>query len=592
MLARLELSGYRGFERHSLEVRRLSAVVGYNNAGKSTIVEALRILSIVTERLAGLNLRDPPPWTDLPLVNRGVSPSLENLGIQFQTIANRYQDAPAEATATFVSGESIQVLLNSEGRCFAVVKDKDGRALRTKGQIRRTEFPVIQVLPQISPLEQAETVLNDDYVRRNLSSPLASRHFRNQLRLLRGSYLTFRSEAENSWPGIQVRHLEGANGQPGTELRLMVRDRDFVAEVGLMGHGLQMWLQTVWFLTRANPDATVVLDEPDVYMHPDLQRKLIRLVKEKCKQAIIATHSVEIVADLEPSEILVVDRTRRTSGFADTLPAVQSLVEKLGGIHNLHLARLWRSRRLILVEGDDLKFLKLAHDLLFPETNTPLDDIPNSAIGGWSGWPYAVGQSMLAHNSLGQKVRVYCILDSDYRVPEEIEERYHDAQARSVDLHVWSRKEIENYFLDPAIIARVVKSRRPELDEESLCDEIGELLVQETVALEDTVFDGYSASFRDRCPSGGVHKANRAARTLLDGVFREPYRALERVPGKEVLQRLSGLLHEHYGRGVSLREIILETRPSELSEEIRAVVSALERGTSFPNYGKFRERAA
>lgn len=68
-----------------------------------------------------------------------------------------------------------------------------------------------------------------------------------------------------------------------------------MAEVALMGHGLQMWLQTMWFLCRSSPTATVVLDEPDVYMHPDLQRRLVRLVRGRYPQIIIATHSVEIV---------------------------------------------------------------------------------------------------------------------------------------------------------------------------------------------------------------------------------------------------------------------------------------------------------
>jgi hypothetical protein len=35
-----------------------------------------------------------------------------------------------------------------------------------------------------------------------------------------------------------------------------------------------MWLQTIWFLTRAKDHETVILDEPDVYMHADLQRRL------------------------------------------------------------------------------------------------------------------------------------------------------------------------------------------------------------------------------------------------------------------------------------------------------------------------------
>ena len=580
MLSELHLKNYRGFEDHSLPLRELSVVVGHNNAGKSTLVEALRILSRVTERAGALNFREPPAWADLPRIERGVSPSLGGLEIQFETVAHRYANAPAEVTATFRTGESIRLLVTGDGRSFAVLRDSAGSVIDTKGRAQQASFPKLQVLPQISPLDPTEVILDRDYVRRNVSSSLASRHFRNQLRLLYGEYVRFREMAADTWPGIQILQLDGAKGYRGQPLRLLVRDRDFAAEVALMGHGLQMWLQTIWFLSRASSDATVILDEPDVYMHPDLQRRLIRLVRGRFPQIIIATHSVEIVADVEPSEILVVDRGQSASRFADSLPAVQNLIDRIGGVHNVNLARLWDSRRVLLVEGDDLSYLKAIHDKLFPDASTPLDDIPGSPIGGWSGWPYAIGQRMLARNALGETVRVYCILDSDYFTPAELAERRRDAENRGVELHIWERKEIENYFILPEVIARVVSRRDPTLDKAELLARV-EAKVHEIVqSLEDAVLDGFSERFRvtDR---GRAALANQMARGRLGDVFTDPARALHRVSGKEVLRQVSSWLHEQFGRGVALRDILREIRPSEVPEEVRGVLQAIEDNQPF-----------
>lgn len=162
------------------------------------------------------------------------------------------------------------------------------------------------------------------------------------------------------------------------------------------------------------------------------------------------------------------DRTRAESKFADTLPAVQHLIDRIGGIHNVHLARLWGAQRCVLVEGDDLSFLKALHDKLYPDAEFSLDEVPNSSIGGWDGWPYAIGQSMMARNALGKKVRVYCIFDSDYRTPGEIQQRKEEARTRRVELHIWSQKEIENYFLNANVIARVICSRDTQLDSGSV----------------------------------------------------------------------------------------------------------------------------
>jgi hypothetical protein len=161
---------------------------------------------------------------------------------------------------------------------------------------------------------------------------LAPQHFRNQLLLHKSDWKSFKRIAEDSWPGLQVRELRTIAGSPRASLNLAIRDGDFVGEVSLMGHGLQMWLQTMWFLARTEPNSIVVLDEPDVYMHPDLQRRLLNLVRGRFAQLLIATHSVEIIADVDPKSILSIDRHAPTSTFVTDLPGVQHVIDQLGGV--------------------------------------------------------------------------------------------------------------------------------------------------------------------------------------------------------------------------------------------------------------------
>ncbi len=70
-----------------------------------------------------------------------------------------------------------------------------------------------------------------------------------------------------------------------------------------MGHGLQIWLQVIWFLTLFNSSEIIILDEPDVYMHADIQKRLIRFIKNKFPQVIVTTHSIEIMSEVEPEDI-------------------------------------------------------------------------------------------------------------------------------------------------------------------------------------------------------------------------------------------------------------------------------------------------
>ncbi len=90
--------------------------------------------------------------------------------------------------------------------------------------------------------------------------------------------------------------------------------------------------------------------------------------------------------------------------------------------------------------------MKRLHDTLFPNSSISLEAIPNMAIGGWGGWGWAVGSSLAMKNVFGESVHCYCILDRDYHPDEEIEERHRQAGERGVSLHVWNKKELENYL--------------------------------------------------------------------------------------------------------------------------------------------------
>ena len=73
---------------------------------------------------------------------------------------------------------------------------------------------------------------------------------------------------------------------------------------------------------------------------------------------------------------------------------------------------------------------------------------------------------MFLKNALGEEISTYCLLDSDYHTQEAISARYKEALRVGVRLHIWQRKEIENYLLVPSAIMRVMlaKVRKKSID--------------------------------------------------------------------------------------------------------------------------------
>lgn len=271
MLTSLHLRNFRCYQDHRLSFHTHSVVVGRNNAGKSTLVEALLLLSSAVNR-RGRQFVAPPASLGLSRFFLGISFPFQPLNLNLRTIFYRYGDPPAEIIARFSGGIVVTIYVGRERSGFCTIATGTDR-ITTSAAFKLLEISELFIQPQLGPLRVEEKLLTRETVDQGAGTRLSSLHFRNQMRLMPERFHHFKALAEETWPGLEVHGLEEGTNEAGQPtVSLMLRDGDFTAEVGWMGHGLQMWLQTMWFLACTPSSATVILDEPDVYMHPDLQR--------------------------------------------------------------------------------------------------------------------------------------------------------------------------------------------------------------------------------------------------------------------------------------------------------------------------------
>lgn len=575
VLKSLQMKNFRCFANHKVVFSPLTVMVGPNNAGKSTVVESLRLLSWVLERLGTANFVSRP--TEVKGAPRGkgiLLPKQLTEYLKSEATFHRYNDEnPAEITGVFRGGLWVRLYVGGFGRVFAVVKHNSNR-VKNRSQAAQLKISGLVTLPQIGPLQRAEVSLKPDYVRSNLSTHLSSHHFRNQLNLLRTHVGNFRKLSQQTWSGLQIKDLIAPPREiHGESISLTVRDGDFVGEIGLMGHGLQMWLQTVWFLCRVKEEQSVVLDEPDVYLHADLQRKLIRLLRNRSSQVIIATHSIEIISEVEPEEILMVDRSKKESRPITSAPGVQKVVDLLGGVQNLQATRLWSSGRCLIVEGKDIPILKILHDRVCKNTGMPLDTIPNIQTGGWGGWEKALGAAMLLKRA-DKSLRVYCLFDRDYKLQEDLDDRRDSAAKNQIDLHIWSVKELENLLLNPNTIARLISNKSSGAGPS--VQDVREAFEIITEDLKDRTLDAISHEYHLKNKSHSIGKGNEYARTVIKQVWETLEDRLGLVSGKAVISGVSKWAQDNYGCGLSARQLALEMRVDEIPKEARVFLTALD----------------
>jgi hypothetical protein len=309
-------------------------------------------------------------------------------------------------------------------------------------------------------------------------------------------------------------------------------------------------------------------------MHPDLQRKLLGLVRTRFRQLLIATHSVEIVSDVEPASILAVDRRQPQSSFVTSLPGLQEVLDGIGSVQNVQVTRLMRSPSFYLVEGDDVKLLRILQSVAKPPS-LPIDLVPHAEIGGRGGWGSGVPSRLPPTNAEGGKIRSYAILDRDYFPDEEIAERYAEARRWGVQLRVWSRKELENYMLVPDAISRYIGAKvrdgKAGPDAKAVAAETDRIITR----MREEILDAMATLLLTRDRKGGLTKANRTARTILAKRWRTRNGRWTTASGKDVISRLSEWSQHEFGVGFGAEAIAREMTVDEVDPEVIEVMQAI-----------------
>jgi AAA15 family ATPase/GTPase len=577
MLKKLILENYRCFEKTEISFRELTIIVGKNNAGKSTLIEALRILSLVVNRGKSINYTKPPSWLKLREQSLGISPSLNNLDISPGGLFYMYGEGPAKISGEFENGAKVTIYIGEDIDLFATIVDSKGMFVESKKFAASLKLTDINILPQISPLIKNETLIKYETVQKNMPTHLSSRNFRNQLNYFPSEFNKFKELAEKTWQGLQI-HTDSQNIRTQGDLFLFIRDNSFEAEIGMMGHGLQMWLQTMWFLSRSASSSTIILDEPDVYMHADLQRRLIKLIKNSYKQVIVATHSVEIMSEVEPENILPINNTKTRQDYANKAPIVQKIVDEIGSVHNIEIARMFSYNKFLIVEGEkeDVKLLTIFQSKIFPDSFEQFDILPKIFIEGWGGWQRVIGSNKVFKENKTSMI-TYCIFDSDFHMEDEKNKRINDANVNGINLHIWSKKEIENYLLIPSAIHRLVKSKKKLSEISEL--EISDAITQFCEELKDDVIDSFATEIRNRDSSKEIKTINQLARKYINE--RWEIESWNLVSGKSILSKLFAWISQN--NKVSFNKFIVarEIKLSEIDSEIIKVITCIENKTDF-----------
>lgn len=144
-------------------------------------------------------------------------------------------------------------------------------------------------------------------------------------------------------------------------LDIRIREGDLTVSATELGEGIQNALVIAILRTfeeRRKKGAILLIDEPEMFLHPQMQRSLYKTLRRiaETNQIIYSTHSPHFVTVPEYDEILMTRKSAEgTHVCRSTLPADPNRKEKLIKELDPERNELFFATRLLLVEGDTEK---------------------------------------------------------------------------------------------------------------------------------------------------------------------------------------------------------------------------------------------
>jgi len=338
------------------------------------------------------------------------------------------------------------------------------------------------------------------------------------------------------------------------------------------------------FILQAKTACVLVIDEPDIYLHSDLQRQLVGILAELGPQIIVATHSAEIIAEVEPQALLSVNKRFHSARHIKDTRELQEVFQVLGSNLNPTLTQLAKTRRVVFVEGKDFQILSRFARRLGLDSVANRSDFAVVPVDGFN--PQKVKDFASGMEAtLGAKLVKVAIFDRDYRCDDEVVKITTELERFCWHAVVHDRKELENFLLYPQAIDRAIRKR---LSERQHDDPTASPFTEDIQTLLMRLADGFKNSVQARIVSAR-QQFERTSRPGLDQVtisetamnefdqkWMSPEGRMRLVPGKELLSALNAHLQQTHRIALSPVVVVESFSRAEVFPQLAMLLHKLD----------------
>lgn len=465
MIHKLRLKNFKKIQDEIFIFNNFNIIVGANNSGKSTALQALAIWQYCIDQfklapktgVRGIQIV-LPNFTALPL---------PEFNLLWRDKIDRIYSKKEETNKK----EQIYIYIeidvywkNEEGeeKNFCVTMRYQSPqavfAIPANGWaefgelIQTPEFPKIVYVPPFSGIEPHEQWMDDGNVKQHIGKSQPGSVLRNLLFRVVNTDIPIDQnigwqEIYNKvkeWFGIDLQIPQYTFGV-STEIKAEYKSNGKSFDVISGGSGFHQIITLLAFLHGYSDITTILLDEPDAHLHNNLQKKIVNYFIDKDKQFLIATHSEEFIRNVDMHSIISI-----MSGKPIAIDSTDKIIKALSEVDNNDVLRTQECPYILYVEGEDDDRILSAWANVINKDNV-YQKFYTYPLGGRSKqlMKECSDDHYTALKQIVPALKRVVLLDYDN------EDTYHPDDNNPC-LKEWKRKNIDNYLLVPEAWRRAV----------------------------------------------------------------------------------------------------------------------------------------
>ncbi len=575
VIEELKLTQFKGFREFTLACSPFTCLVGLNSQGKTSILQAIRLLHDIIN-FAFQDKEQPdfsnPQWQSDP--SRGIKRL--NFGDPDAIWLDKRTSEPCRIAAKYTEHVEVQLEITGRNRYDLDIL-ANGKSIKSgidddanKQIIRDIVSLQPAYMPPVGTVSPTENLLHYPQFTQQIDMGRYSECWRSRLYWLwndgdKAAFNDLMWLVQQYLPDATILPPSLTHDQPPKVL-IEFEEGGTKFDISTSGGGLRTLLNLAIVL-KFSPAKCILCDEPDSHLHGNLQKAIARMLLdfsiETDRQIFVATHAPDFIAEVSIDSISWVDRKQREGRRCNDIGRV---LADLGAVSKADAVRACGADKVLFIEGSvDREVLRFLISLTggqnpFNDESVIVGHLPN---GKGDASHLAVFADLL-RSTFKLDVAIACLIDNDYE--SSVSDTNNGSLGANPLLLPLGRKEIENYLLEPKVLAKAAEAaaeRRKERsntsiippDHDAFYNKLEEIFketeIRDEVRLQ--LVPRYRASLDQKNDSS---TRERNAEQWFQEKWNDEQWRIRNCPGKAVLKKIRGWCQNDYGITLTTKSLV------------------------------------